>query len=175
MRGAQQDKAVSAVQPDWGREMPLRLWDPSRRLLRSLRRYRYWRSRGGAIGLLLCKWCVLEHRFWSIICGAEIDMNCGIGGGLLMPHPNGIVIHPDARLGPNCLVFQQVTIGTGGPIPGAPVLGGHVDVGAGAKILGGVRIGDHAKIGANAVVLCDVPAGATAVGVPARIILSQAT
>jgi serine O-acetyltransferase len=46
-----------------------------------------------------------------------------------------------------------------------------VDIGAGAKILGGVTIGDHAKIGANAVVLCDVPAAATAVGIPARVIL----
>ena len=93
-----------------------------------------------------------------------------IAGGLLIPHPNGIVIHPQAIIGPNCLVFQQVTIGTGGKKPGAPKLGGHVDVGAGAKILGGVVIGDHVKIGANAVVLDDVPAGATAVGIPARIV-----
>jgi serine O-acetyltransferase len=51
-----------------------------------------------------------------------------------------------------------------------PRIGGHVDIGAGAKILGGVVIGDHAKIGANAVVTRDVPAGATAVGIPARIV-----
>ena len=49
------------------------------------------------------------------------------------PHPQGVVIHPDAVLGPNCLVLQQVTIGTG-PTPGVPTLGGHVDVGAGARI-----------------------------------------
>jgi serine O-acetyltransferase len=54
-------------------------------------------------------------------------------------------------------------------VPGAPVVGFGVDIGAGAKILGPVRIGDGAVIGANAVVLCDVPAGALAVGVPARI------
>ncbi|MBY0396499.1 MAG: serine acetyltransferase, partial [Thermoleophilia bacterium] len=65
---------------------------------------------------------------------------------------------------------QQVTLGIGGPKPGAPVRGGQVDVGAGAKILGGVVIGDRARIGANAVVLQDVPAGATAVGIPARIL-----
>ena len=52
----------------------------------------------------------------------------------------------------------------------APVLGRRVDVGAGAKILGAVRIGDGACIGANAVVLTDVPAGATAVGIPARVL-----
>jgi serine O-acetyltransferase len=113
---------------------------------------------------------VVPHRFWSAVAGADIPLNARLGGGLLLPHPNGVVIHPDAVVGPNCLLFQQVTLGYGGPKPGAPVLGGHVDVGAGAKVLGGVRVGDHARIGANAVVLDDVPAGATAVGVPARVI-----
>lgn len=88
----------------------------------------------------------------------------------MLTHPNGIVIHPKVIIGPNCLIFHQVTIGTGGPIPGVPCIGGHVDIGAGAKILGGVSIGDHVKVGANAVVLCDVPDYATAVGVPARLI-----
>ncbi len=86
-----------------------------------------------------------------------------------MPHPTGIVIHPGAVVGPNCLIHQQVTIGI--EKDGVPRIGGHVDIGAGAKILGSVTIGDHAKIGANAVVLRDVPAHATAVGVPARNIL----
>ena len=89
-------------------------------------------------------------------------------GGLMIPHPNGVVIHPDAVIGPNCLLFQQVTIGTCGPLAGTPRIGGHVDIGAGAKVLGGVHIGDHVKVGANAVVLCDVPSGATVVGIPAR-------
>jgi serine O-acetyltransferase len=78
------------------------------------------------------------------------------------------VIHPDVEIGPNCLVFQQVTIGTRGGA--APKIEGHVDIGAGAKIIGAVIIGQHAKIGANAVVLNDVPAGATAVGIPAKVI-----
>jgi serine O-acetyltransferase len=115
---------------------------------------------------------VLWYRWWSAVCGAEIDLKVRIGGGLLIPHPNGIVIFPDVVIGPNCLIFQQVTLGIGGRTAGCPILGGHVDVGAGAKILGGVTIGDHAKIGANAVVLDDVPGGATAVGVPARIVYS---
>ena len=86
-----------------------------------------------------------------------------------MPHPNGIVIHPMARIGPNCLIFQQVTIGTRRGVKMLPMIGGHVDIGAGAKILGNVRIGDHASIGANAVVLKDVSAGKTAIGIPAVI------
>jgi serine O-acetyltransferase len=87
-----------------------------------------------------------------------------------MPHPNGIVIHSDAVIGPNCLIFQQVTIGSRDD-SGAPRIGGHVDIGAGAKILGAIAIGHHAKIGANAVVLSDVPEGATAVGIPAKVII----
>lgn len=86
-----------------------------------------------------------------------------------MPHPNGIVIHPKAIIGPNCLIFQQVTIGSCGDTK-VPTIGGHVDIGAGAKVLGGITIGNHAVIGANAVVLIDVPEGRTAVGIPARII-----
>ena len=86
-----------------------------------------------------------------------------------MSHPNGIVIHPDCEMGPNCLFFQQVTLGVGSR-PGLPRLGGHVDIGAGAKVLGGVRVGSHVNIGANSVVLDDVPDGATVVGIPARIV-----
>lgn len=81
-----------------------------------------------------------------------------------MPHPNGIVIHPEAVIGPNCLILQQVTIVSGA------IIGGHVDIGSGAKIIRPVSIGHSAKIGANAVVLCDVPAHASAVGIPAKVI-----
>lgn len=116
------------------------------------------------------KMAVLRHRFWSMVSQAEIDLNAHIAGGLLLPHPNGIVIHPEVKIGANCLIFQQVTLGTDGKRHGVPWLGAHVDVGAGARILGPVRIGDHAMIGANAVVLTDVPAHATAVGIPAHII-----
>jgi serine O-acetyltransferase len=115
------------------------------------------------------RFCVLRHRWWSIVTGADIPLSCRIGGGLLLPHPNGIVIHPDAQIGPNCLLFQQVTIGCGSG-PGVPHIGTHVDIGAGAKLLGAIIVGNHAKIGANAVVLCDVPAHSTAVGIPAKIV-----
>jgi serine O-acetyltransferase len=153
--------------PDWSREMPVCFWDPGRRLLRTIRRYQYWRERGGLLPRWICKWLVLRHRFWTVITGADIALDCQIGGGLAIPHPNGIVIHPDAAIGVNCLIFQQVTIGTRAR-PGAPVIEGGVNIGAGAKILGPVRIGAHASIGANALVIRDVPPGAVAVGVPAQ-------
>jgi serine O-acetyltransferase len=155
---------------DWSREACTPLaWSPARQLLRALRDYGAARERGGVLGVVESKLAVLRHRFWSAVSGAEIPLNASrIAGGLLIPHPNGVVIHPEAKIGPNCLVFQQVTIGTG-PVPGVPTLGGGVDVGPGAKILGGVTIGEGAIIGANSVVIQDVPAGAVAVGVPAVI------
>jgi serine O-acetyltransferase len=162
---------ISATEPDWSRERCIRFWDPGRRMLKVMRAYQRAVGRGTWWGGLLAKVLVPVYRFWAAMCGADIPLNTRIGGGLSMPHANGIVIHPEAEVGPNCLIFQQVTLGSGGPIPGVPRIGGHVDIGAGAKVLGGVRVGDHAKIGANAVVLDDVPAGATAVGIPARVLL----
>jgi serine O-acetyltransferase len=170
------DPVVSAQLPDWSREaFRFGDWQPSRALLASIRDYQRVRGSARPDRAFRRGLAVLRHRFWSIVTGADIPLSCRIEGGLLLPHPNGVVIHPDARIGPNCLLFQQVTLGTGGPLPGAPVLAGHVDIGAGAKVLGGVTIGEHAVIGANAVVLCDVPAGATAVGIPARIVRPAAT
>jgi serine O-acetyltransferase len=155
---------ISATLPDWSREEPRRFWDPSRKLLRSIRRYQGCIN-NGISGLIISKYWVIIHQFWSIITGAEIHLNCQIGGGLLLPHPNGIVIHPSAIIGVNCLIFQQVTIG-GGDKP--PVIHGHVDIGAGAKVLGDIIIEDHVRIGANSVVTKNVNIGSTVVGVPAK-------
>jgi serine O-acetyltransferase len=164
------DATVSATIPDWTREAcGVTDWLPAQQLLRALRQYENNRD-NGLVASALRTQAIVAHRFWSAVTGADIPLGCHIAGGLLLPHPNGVVIHPAAIVGPNCLLFQQTTLGTGGPKPGAPVLDGHVDIGAGAKILGGVHIGAHAVIAANAVVLNDVPAGATAVGAPARVV-----
>lgn len=163
------EQRVSADVPDWSRENPRRLWDPSRKLLLAIRRYQYWQNRGGIVSDFIGKLVALRYRFWSVVTGAEIPLNCNIGGGLLIPHPNGIVIHPGARIGVNCLIFQQVTIGTRSTSD-VPVIEGHVDIGAGAKILGSVHIGAHARVGANAVVLSNVPTGGVAFGIPTKTI-----
>jgi serine O-acetyltransferase len=161
---------VSASVADWEREARVPgKWIPARALLATIRSYQRHAARRTVLAGVLRRWAALRHRYWSVVCGADIPLNCQLGGGLLLPHANGIVIHPDAVIGVNCLIFQQVTIGNG-TRPGVPRIGGHVDIGAGAKILGGVSIGDHARIGANAVVLDDVPAGASAAGIPARVV-----
>jgi serine O-acetyltransferase len=160
--------SISSTSPDWSREAkPFFAWQPNRSLLASLRSHEKWSTSRTVPALLMRKIAIVRHRFWSAITGADIPLGTRIGGGLLLPHPNGVVIHPDAVVGPNCLIFQQVTLGVGKQ--GAPRISGHVDIGAGAKILGAVSVGEHSKIGANAVVLNDVPPFATAVGIPARI------
>ena len=155
---------ISAINPDWEREKIYSWWSPSQQLLKSIRKYQKWQKKPGVIAKFFLYVYVIQHRFWSIVTATDIPLNCQLGGGLKLTHPNGIVIHPKASIGVNCLILQQVTIAKDVKI------GGHVDIGAGAKIIRPVYIGDHAKIGANAVVLNDVPAGATAVGVPAKII-----
>ena len=154
---------ISAEVPDWTREKPRGFWDPGPKLLRTIRGYQRWRRRTGPVAYLVCKMYVFRHRAWSAITGSDIPLNCQIGGGLLLPHPNGIVIHPEAKVGVNCLIFHQVTIGVRNR-KGLPIIGGHVDIGAGAKILGPITIGDHAAIGANAVITKDVGEGETVIG-----------
>jgi len=154
---------ISASKPDWSREKGDRWWSPPQQLLKSIRRYQSWQKKGGIGGFLFTRINVIQYRFWTVVTGADIPLNCQIEGGLLLVHPNGIVIDPTATIGANCLIFQQVTI------VGGVKIGGHVDIGAGAKIIRPVTIGDHAQIGANAVALNDVPTGATAVGIPAKI------
>ena len=159
---------ISAEVPDWSREQPRQFWDPGRKLLLAIRRYQFWRNRGGVLAKLCCKFIVLRYRFWSAVTGAEIPLTCEIGGGLLLPHPNGIVLHGEVKIGVNCLIFHQVTLGSRGT-RGVPEIGGHVDIGAGAKVLGPVKIGSHAQIGANAVVIDNVAPYGVATGFPGGI------
>lgn len=150
--------------PNWSREKPRKFWDPSRKLLKAIRQHQALKKTNNPINRLRAKLIVIRYRFWTTITGAEIDLSCQIGGGLLLPHPNGIVIHPGSTIGPNCMLFQQVTLA------GIVDLGYHVDIGAGAKILGPLTIQSHVTVGANAVVTKNVEEGDTVVGIPARSI-----
>lgn len=110
------------------------------------------------------------QRCIEIPVGVEIGMHAQIGRRLRIEHWGGIVIHGRTVIGDDCLIRHGVTFGNRGGDPlAAPRVGNGVEIGAGAKILGAIHIGDKAIIGANAVVISDVPAGALAVGVPAKI------
>jgi serine O-acetyltransferase len=107
------------------------------------------------------------------VTGAEFVPGCSVGAGLVMRHPQGIVVGQGAVIGDDCTILQHVTLGERrGDGDSAehsyPTVGSRVVVGAGAAILGGIRVGDNAIVGANAVVTMDVDKGDVVVGVPAR-------
>jgi serine O-acetyltransferase len=105
--------------------------------------------------------------------GIEIHPAVVIGRRVFIDHGMGVVIGETAEVGDDCTIYQGVTLGGTSLYRGAkrhPTLGKGVVVSAGAKVLGGFMVGDGAKIGANSVVLKEVPAGATVVGVPGRVI-----
>lgn len=109
--------------------------------------------------------------------GIEIHPGAKIGERVFFDHAMGTVVGETAEIGDGCTIYQGVTLGGTSLYKGTkrhPTLGKDVVVSAGAKVLGGFTVGDGAKIGSNAVVLKPVPAGATAVGIPARIIPSKA-
>jgi serine O-acetyltransferase len=108
--------------------------------------------------------------------GIEIHPGAVIGERVFFDHAMGVVVGETAEIGDGCTIYQGVTLGGTSLYKGTkrhPTLGKNVVVSAGAKVLGGFEVGDGAKIGSNAVVIKPVPAGATAVGIPARIIPSK--
>jgi serine O-acetyltransferase len=108
--------------------------------------------------------------------GIEIHPGAKIGERVFFDHAMGVVVGETAEIGDGCTIYQGVTLGGTSLYKGTkrhPTLGKDVVVSAGAKVLGGFVVGDGAKIGSNAVVIKPVSAGATAVGIPARIIASK--
>jgi serine O-acetyltransferase len=108
--------------------------------------------------------------------GIEIHPGASIGERVFFDHAMGVVVGETAEIGDDCTIYQGVTLGGTSLYKGTkrhPTLGRGVVVGAGAQVLGGFTVGDGAKVGSNAVVTKPVPAGATAVGNPARIIQAE--
>jgi len=108
----------------------------------------------------------------SAVFGLDIHPCAEIGAGVFLDHGSGIVIGETAKIGNDCTILHDVTLGGTGNEPGNrhPKVGNNCMIGAGTKILGNIAIGNRCKIGAGSLVLIPVPHGATAVGVPARII-----
>ncbi|MFT5525228.1 MAG: serine O-acetyltransferase [Pirellulaceae bacterium] len=106
----------------------------------------------------------------GILTGISLDRHTKIGEGFHIVSESGrIAIHEDTVIGDRVGISHNVTLGNN-MVNQAPVIGNDVFIGCGASILGGVNIGDGARIAANSLVMNDVPAGATAIGVPAQII-----
>lgn len=134
----------------------------------------------------------LAHRCWThgfkwlgrwishlsrFLTGIEIHPGAKVGRRVFIDHGMGVVIGETAEIGDECTIYQGVTLGGTSLSKGAkrhPTLGKGVIVGANAQVLGGFTVGDGARVGSNAVVTKPVPAGATAVGNPARIIVAKA-
>jgi len=129
----------------------------------------------------------LSHALWNLglwlparllahwtrmLTGIEIHPGAKIGRRVVIDHGLGIVVGETAEIGDDVLMFHGVTLGGTGFSRGKrhPTIGSNVVLGAGAKILGPITVGDGAKVGAGSVVLQNVPPGATAVGLPARIL-----
>jgi serine O-acetyltransferase len=134
----------------------------------------------------------LSHKLWGAgfkwlarfishlgrwLTGIEIHPGAQIGRRFFIDHGMGVVIGQTAEIGDDCTLYHGVTLGGTSWNQGKrhPTLGKGVVVGAGAKILGPITVGDGAKIGSNAVVVKPVPPGATAIGIPARIVESGET
>lgn len=115
----------------------------------------------------------LLFRLLETLLSTSFSKSVVIGPGLRIWHFGNIFIHPGVVIGENCTLRQGVTIGNRDNSPDVPTVGDNVEFGAYAQVLGRVRIGDNCRIGAMSVVLCDVPDGATAVGVPARVVVGD--
>jgi serine O-acetyltransferase len=124
-----------------------------------------WRSGLRWLGRWMSHWAR-----W--VTGIEIHPGATIGRRVFIDHGMGIVIGETAEIGDDCTLYHGVTLGGTSWNKGKrhPTLGRSVVLGAGAKVLGPILVGDGAKVGSNAVVVRDVPPGATAVGIPARIV-----
>jgi serine O-acetyltransferase len=182
-KGDSTSRQVELQEPSTLREL-VRVWiedwkaherDSTRPGFRALAVYRFGNyrmhfPRYQRAGMSMCYRMLFRYvrNHYSI----ELPYSAKVGRRVVIEHQGAIVIHGNSVIGDECVLRQGVTLGNRhlqAPFD-APVLGRAVNVGAGAKILGAVRIGDGASIGANSVVLRDVPAGATAVGIPARLL-----
>ena len=130
--------------------------------------HRLWRWRLKLLARVLA-------QFARWLTGIEIHPGATIGNRFFIDHGMGVVIGETAEIGDDCTLYHGVTLGgtSWEKAKRHPTLGKNVVVGAGAKILGPISIGDNARVGSNSVVVKDVPAGATVVGIPGRIVIAR--
>ena len=132
----------------------------------------FWSTRFGPLQWLARLLAMLAR--W--LTGIEIHPGARLGRGVFLDHGMGVVIGETTEVGDHCTIYQGVTLGGTSLVKGSkrhPTLESRVVVGAGAKVLGPFTVGEGARIGSNAVVVKAVPAGATVIGIPARVVDEQ--
>jgi len=165
-----------SIDPDWAADLARCSQRPFLREQSawSLWVYRFGRrvdqQGNGATKWLKTRIYWLLFRLTETAFGISLPKSVKAGPGLRIWHFGNIFIHPEVVIGANCTLRQGVTIGNRNPGGPVPKIGDNVEFGAYAQVLGGVRIGNNCRIGALSVVLEDVPDGATAVGIPARLV-----
>ncbi|WP_436322951.1 serine O-acetyltransferase [Vibrio cidicii] len=103
--------------------------------------------------------------------GMELPLGTCVGSGYYIPHPNGIVVNANAKIGNNCTILQQVTIGgdsrkeSGKP----PTIGNDVVLSAGCKVIGPIQVGNNVIVGANAVLIENALSDSIYTGLPAKL------
>lgn len=109
------------------------------------------------------------RRTFSMVTRTYISADAEIGPGLLVPHAASIRVQPLTKMGADCTILHGCTIGSG-PLDGSATIGDHVFLSCHSTILGPISIGDGATVAANTLVISNVPARATAIGVPAKVL-----
>jgi serine O-acetyltransferase len=139
-----------------------------------MRTARYLRARR-ALFFPIYVMCRILLNHYQFKYGISIPYNTEIGPGLYVGHFGGIIVNSEAKIGRNCNINHEVTIGAayGGKYPGVPVIMDNVYLGPGSKIIGGITLGNHVAVGANCVVTKPVPDNGVVVGIPGEVVSSK--
>lgn len=130
--------------------------------------------KGGMYKILVFPFYIIYRIYSELMVGMELPVSVKAGEGLKIYHGNGLVVHPETKLGKNCILRQNVTIGNkvsrDGMSSSSPVIGDDVEFGAGAVVIGDITIGSGVTIGANTVVTKSIPSHSVVVGQSFRIL-----